>query len=55
VHYDGAKPQSYIVENFCTMGGQSLLFLPGTVEKNFSSHFKHYNLTICTVNFCETF
>jgi hypothetical protein len=25
------------------------------VEKNFSSHFKRYNLTIRAVNFCETF
>jgi hypothetical protein len=33
MHYDCAKPQSCIVENFCTMGGQSLLSLPGTVEK----------------------
>jgi hypothetical protein len=54
-HYDGAKPQSCIVEKICTTGGQSLLSLPGTVEKNFSSHFKHYNLTIRAVNFCETF
>jgi hypothetical protein len=55
VHYDGAKPQSCVVENFCTTGGQSLLSLPGTVEKNFSSLFKRYNLTIRVVNFCETF
>jgi hypothetical protein len=33
----------------------SLLSLPVTVEKNFSSHFKRYNLTIRAVNFCETF
>jgi hypothetical protein len=32
-----------------------VLSLPGIVEKNFSSHFKRYNLTICAVNFCETF
>jgi hypothetical protein len=25
------------------------------VEKNFSSRFKRYNLTIHAVNFCETF
>jgi hypothetical protein len=55
VRYDGAKPQSYVVENFCTMSGQSLLSLLGTVEKNFSSHFKRYNLTIRVVNFCEIF
>jgi hypothetical protein len=55
VHYDGAKPQSCIVEKFCTTGGQSLLSLLGTVEKNFSFHFKRYNLTIRAVNFCETF
>jgi hypothetical protein len=55
VHYDGAKPQSCIVENFCTTGGQSLLSLPGTVEKNFSLNFKCYHLTILAVNFCETF
>jgi hypothetical protein len=55
VHYDGAKAQSCIVENFCTMGGQSLLSLLGTSKKNFSFHFKHYNLTIRAVNFRETF
>jgi hypothetical protein len=55
VHYDGAKAQSCIVENFCTMGGQSLLSLLGTSKKNFSFHFKHYNLTIHAVNFFETF
>jgi hypothetical protein len=49
------KPQSCVIENFCTMGGQSLLPLPGTVEKNFSSHFKRYNLTIRAVNFCKMF
>jgi hypothetical protein len=55
VHYDGAKPQNYIVENFCTTGGQSLLSLPDTVKKNFSFHFKRYNLTIRAVKCCETF
>jgi hypothetical protein len=55
VHYDGAKPQSYIVETFCTTGGQSLLSLPGTVEKNFSVHLKPYHLTFREVNFFETF
>jgi hypothetical protein len=55
VCYDGAKPQSCVVENFCTTGGQSLLSLPGTVDKNFSLNFKRYNLTIHAVNFCETF
>jgi hypothetical protein len=29
--------------------------LLGTVEKDFSFHFKRYNLTIRAVNFCETF
>jgi hypothetical protein len=55
VHYDGAKPQSCVVEIFCTTGGQSLLSLLGTVEKKFSFHFKRYNLIIRAVNFCETF
>jgi hypothetical protein len=55
VHYDGAKLQSCIVEKICATGGQSLLSLAGIVEKNFSFHFKHYNLTIHAVNFFETF
>jgi hypothetical protein len=55
VHYDGAKPQNCIVENFCTTGGQSLLSLPGTVEKNFSLNFKCYNLTIHAAKCRETF
>jgi hypothetical protein len=55
VHYSGAKPQNCIVEKFCTTGGQSLLSLPGTVEKNFYFYFKHYNLTIRAINFFETF
>jgi hypothetical protein len=55
VHYDGAIPQNCIVEKFCTTGGQSRLSLPGTVEKNFSFHFKHYNLTIRVVKCRETF
>jgi hypothetical protein len=29
--------------------------LPGIREKNFYFHFNRYNLTICAVNFCETF
>jgi hypothetical protein len=37
------------------MGGQSLLSLLGTSKKNFSFHFKRYNLTIRVVNFFETF
>jgi hypothetical protein len=37
------------------MGGQSLLSLPGTSKKNFSFHFKRYNLTIRAVNIFETF
>jgi hypothetical protein len=55
VHYDGAKPQNCIVENFCTTGGQSLLSLPGAGEKNFSLNFKRYNLTIRVVKCRETF
>jgi hypothetical protein len=55
VHYDGAKSQNCIVEKFCTTGGQSLLSLLGTVEKNFSFHFKRYNLTIRVVKFFEFF
>jgi hypothetical protein len=55
VHYDGAKPQNCVVEKFCTLGGQSLLSLLGTVEKNFSFHFKCYNLTIHAVKCRETF
>jgi hypothetical protein len=54
VHYDGAKLQNCIVEIFCTTGGQSLLSLLGTLEKNFSFHFNRYNLTIHVVNFFET-
>ena len=55
VHYNSVKPQNCIVEKFCTKGGQSLLSLLGTRKKNFSFHFKRYNLTICAVNFFETF
>jgi hypothetical protein len=55
VHYDGAKAQSCIVQKICTTGGQSLLSLSGTSKKNFSFHFKCYNLTIRAVNFFETF
>jgi hypothetical protein len=33
VHYDGAKPQSCVVQKVCTKGGQTLLSLPGTREK----------------------
>jgi hypothetical protein len=55
VHYNGAKPQNYIVEKFCITGGQSLFSLPDTVEKPFSFHFKRYNLTIHAVNFRKTF
>jgi hypothetical protein len=55
VHYDGAKPQNYVVEKYCTMGGQSLLSLLGTVEKNFSFHFNRYNLTIRAVKCRNTF
>jgi hypothetical protein len=55
VHDNGAKPQNCIVENLCTTGGQSLLSLLGTIEKNFSFHFKRHNLTICVVNGHKTF
>jgi hypothetical protein len=55
VYYNGAKPQNCVVEKFRTMGSQNLLFLLGTVEKNFSFHFKRYNLTIRAVKCCETF
>jgi hypothetical protein len=55
VHYDGAKPQNCVVLKFCTTGGQSLLSLSGTMEKNFSFHFKHYNLIIHAVKCRETF
>jgi hypothetical protein len=37
------------------MGGQSLLSLLGTSKKDFSFHFKRYNLTIRVVNFFEIF
>jgi hypothetical protein len=37
------------------MGYQSLLSLLGTMEKNFSFHFKRYNLTIRVVKCGETF
>jgi hypothetical protein len=47
--------QKLKVQKICTTGGQSLLSLLGTVEKNFSFHFKRYNLTIHVVNFFETF
>jgi hypothetical protein len=55
VHYDDAKLENCIIEFFCSMGNQSLLSLPGIAEKNFSFHSKRYNLTICAVNFFETF
>jgi hypothetical protein len=55
VHYHGAKPQNCVVEIFCTTSGQSLLSLLGTMEKNFSFHFKHYNLTIRAVKCRGTF
>jgi hypothetical protein len=55
VHYDGVKAQSSIVQKFCTSSGQSLLSMPGTSKKNFSFHFKRYNLTIHAVNFFEIF
>jgi hypothetical protein len=51
----GAEPQNCIVEIFCVTDGQSLLSLPSIVENNFFFHFKRYNLTICAVNFFETF
>jgi hypothetical protein len=55
VHYNGAKSQNCIVQNFYTTGGQSLLSMPGTSKKNFSFHFKRYNLRIHAVNIFETF
>jgi hypothetical protein len=55
VHYNGIKLQNFIVQNFCTKGGQSLLYLLGTRENNFFFHFKCYNLIIRVVNFFETF
>jgi hypothetical protein len=55
MHYNGAKPQNCVVEIFCTTGGQSLLSLPGTMEKYFSFHFKSYNLTIRAVKCRKTF
>jgi hypothetical protein len=55
VHDNGAKAQSCIVRKFCTTGGQSLLSLLGTVEKNFSFNFKRYNLIIRAVKCRETF
>jgi hypothetical protein len=55
VHDNGAKAQSCVVQKICTMGGQSLLSLSGTVEKDFSFHFKHYNLTIRAVKCRKTF
>jgi hypothetical protein len=55
MHYNGAKAQNCIIQNFCDKGGQSLMSLQGIVEKNFSFHLRHYNLTIRAVNFCKTF
>jgi hypothetical protein len=55
VQYNGAKPQNYIVEKFCTTGGQSLLSLQGTSKKNFTFNFKRNYLTIHAINFFETF
>jgi hypothetical protein len=55
VHYDGAKPQNCIVEKFCATGGQSLLSLLGTVEKNFYFNFKRYSLAIRAVKCREAF
>ena len=53
LHWDGAKAQSCVVQDFCTNGTQSLLSLSSKVEKNFSFHFKRYNVTICAVNFSK--
>jgi hypothetical protein len=55
MHYNGAKAQSCVVQKFCAKYYQNLLSLLGTMEKNFSLHFKRYNLTIRADNFCETF
>jgi hypothetical protein len=54
MHDNGAKAQSCVVQKICTTGGQSLLSLLVTVEKNFSFHYKHYNLTIRVVKCCKT-
>jgi hypothetical protein len=43
------------VQKICPKGGQTLLSLSGMREKNFSFHFKRYNLTIRVVTFFETF
>jgi hypothetical protein len=55
VLYDGAKPQSCIVENFCTVGGQRSTVPAGHSGKKLSLNFKRYNLIIRAVNVCETF
>jgi hypothetical protein len=55
MRYDGAKPQSSVVENFCTTGGQSLLSLPGIVEKYFSLNFKRYNPQSVRSTFAKRF
>jgi hypothetical protein len=55
VHYDGAKPQSCVVEIFCTTGGQRFAVPAGLSGKKISLNFKRYNLTIHAVNFCKTF
>jgi hypothetical protein len=52
---DGAEAQSYLVQKICTKRNQTLMSLLGTREKNFSFHFKHYNLTIRAANFFELF
>jgi hypothetical protein len=55
VHYNGAKAQSCVVQNFCTTSSQSLLSLLCISKKNLFFHFKSYNHTIRAVNFFETF
>jgi hypothetical protein len=55
VRYNGAKPQSCVVEKFCTTGGQRSADPAQHSGKSFSLNFKRYNLTIRVVNLGETF
>ena len=49
MHWDGAKPQVYVVQKICTKGGQTLLFLSGTRKL-----IIRCNLTNNAVGFCKT-
>jgi hypothetical protein len=40
------NPKVVWLKKFAPRAVKGLLSLPGRVEKNFSSHFKRYNLTI---------